>query len=140
VVAASGAGLDEPDRTERSILVVDDIEANRIALEAVLEPLGHRVVHASSGRDALKCVLAEDFALILLDVMMPGMDGFETASLIRQRERSRKIPIMFVSAISREQTDQLKGYAHGAVDYIVNPFNPDIVRAKVAVLVELFQP
>jgi CheY-like chemotaxis protein len=140
VVAASGAGLDEPDRTERSILVVDDIEANRIALEAVLEPLGHRVVHASSGRDALKCVLAEDFALILLDVMMPGMDGFETASLIRQRERSRKIPIMFVSAISREQTDQLKGYAHGAVDYIVKPFNPDIVRAKVAVLVELFQP
>jgi CheY-like chemotaxis protein len=124
--------------TSRSILVVDDVAANRIALDAVLEPLGHRVVQAASGPEALKCLLEEDFALILLDVMMPGMDGFETAALIRQRERSRRIPIVFVSAISREQVHQLKGYAHGAVDYIVKPFDPDILRAKVSVLVDLF--
>jgi PAS domain S-box-containing protein len=119
------------------ILVVDDHEGNLLAVEVVLAPLGHRIVRASSGRQALRFLLEEDFAVILLDVMMPELDGFETARLIRSRERSRTTPIIFLSAVSISHRDIVRGYAEGAVDYLVKPFDPDVLRAKVDIFVEL---
>ncbi len=120
-----------------SILLVDDQPANLLALDAMLQPLGQRLVQASSGREALKHLLAEDFAVILLDVKMPSMDGFETAALIRERERSRHTPIIFLTAADRTQTSAMRGYAVGAVDYLIKPIVPEFVRSKVAVFVEL---
>ncbi len=120
-----------------SILLVDDQPANLLALEAMLQPLGQRLVQAASGREALKHLLAEDFAVILLDVKMPSMDGFETAALIRERERSRHTPIIFLTAADRTQTSAMRGYAVGAVDYLIKPIVPEFVRSKVAVFVEL---
>ncbi|KFE62516.1 response regulator EpsF [Hyalangium minutum] len=121
-----------------SILLVDDHPSNLIALEAILEPLGQRLVRASSGREALRHLLREDFAVILLDVQMPDLSGFETARLVRQRQRSRYTPIIFLTAHSREESDLVHGYEHGAVDYVVKPFNPDVLRWKVEVFVSLF--
>lgn len=121
-----------------SILLVDDHSSNLLALEAILEPLGQRLVRASSGQEALRYLLREDFAVILLDVQMPGMDGFETARLIRQRQRSRYTPIIFLTAHSREETDLIHGYEHGASDYVVKPFNPDVLRWKVEAFVALY--
>jgi PAS domain S-box-containing protein len=121
-----------------SILMVDDHPSNLLALEAILEPLGQRLVKASSGPEALRHLLKEDFAVILLDVQMPEMSGFETARLIRQRQRSRYTPIIFLTAHSREESDLLHGYEHGAVDYVVKPFNPDVLRWKVEVFVTLY--
>lgn len=128
-----------PDAPTASVLLVDDHEPNLLALEAVLEPLRARLVRASSGTEALGRLLREDFAAIVLDVQMPGLDGFETAQLIRQRDRSRETPILFVTAIHRGELHQAKGYAHGAVDYLTKPFNPDVLRAKVAALAGLWQ-
>jgi response regulator RpfG family c-di-GMP phosphodiesterase len=122
-----------------NILLVDDNPANLVALEAVLEDLGENLVKASSGEEALKHVLVEEFAVILLDVQMPGMDGFETAALIREREKTRSIPIIFVTAVGKSETHVSKGYSLGAVDYIFKPIIPEIVRAKVAAFVELFK-
>jgi PAS domain S-box-containing protein len=121
-----------------SVLLVDDHPSNLLALEAILEPLGQRLVRASSGREALRHLLREDFAVILLDVQMPGMDGLETARLIRQRQRSRYTPIIFLTAHSREEADLLHGYEHGATDYVVKPFNPDVLRWKVEAFVALY--
>ncbi len=121
------------------ILIVDDFEPNLVALEAVLAPLGHRLVRAASGEGALEQLLEQDFALILLDVMMPTLDGYETAAMIRQRERSRNTPIIFVSAINRSHNDLMRGYAQGAVDYILKPYDPDILRAKVDVFVQFYR-
>ena len=120
-----------------SILLVDDHPSNLLALEAILEPLGQRLVRANSGREALRHLLTEDFAVVLLDVRMPELDGFETARLIRQRQRSRYTPIIFLTAYSRDEADQVHGYEHGAVDYVVKPFNPDVLRWKVEVFVTL---
>jgi len=128
-----------PPAPTASVLLVDDHPPNLFALEAVLEPLGARLVRASSGTEALECLLREDFAVIVLDVQMPGLDGFETAALIRQRERTREVPILFVTAIHRDEAHEARGYAHGAVDYLAKPFNPDVLRAKVAALVALWQ-
>ena len=126
--------------TERAnILLVDDRRENLLALEAILEPLGHHLVSTTSGDDALKELLREDFACILLDVQMPGMDGFETARLIKQRERSQQIPIIFVTAISKDEQHVFRGYSAGAVDYIMKPIEPDILRSKVGVFVELWE-
>jgi len=122
-----------------NILLVDDRPENLIALEATLEPLGQRLVKAHSGREALRQVLIEDFALILLDVQMPGMDGFETAALIKERERSRSIPIIFVTAISRSEKHVFKGYEAGAVDFLPKPIDEDILKSKVTVFVELYK-
>ena len=122
-----------------SILLVDDRRENLLALETVLEPLAHHLVSVTSGEDALKELLREDFACILLDVQMPGLDGFETARLIKQRERSQHIPIVFVTAISKDEQHVFRGYSAGAVDYILKPIEPDILRAKVAVFVELWE-
>ena len=124
-----------PDHPE-TILIVDDREANLLALEAVLEPLGERLVKAHSGREALRFLLQEDCALILLDVQMPDLDGFETAALIRQRERTRHTPIIFVTAVRREEEEIVKGYANGAVDYVVKPFAPETMIAKVRFFLE----
>ncbi len=121
-----------------SILVVDDREANLLALEAILDSLHVNIVRASSGEEALKHLLKHDFALILLDVQMPIMDGFETAEAIKSHPRTAEIPIIFVTAISREVEHIFKGYQRGAVDYILKPFDPYILKAKVAVFVELF--
>jgi PAS domain S-box-containing protein len=121
------------------ILIVDDHDANLLALEVVLGPLGHPLVRATSGKEALRQVLDREFAVILLDVAMPDLDGFETATLIRNRERSRGIPIIFISARVNRPSDVLQGYTHGAVDYLVKPFDPDILKAKVDVFVELYR-
>jgi PAS domain S-box-containing protein len=120
----------------RIILVVDDYAPNLVALEAALEPLDHRVVKASSGDEALKFLLSERCALILLDVNMPGRDGFETAHMIRERPRMRDIPILFVTAASRQDGPQLAAQ-HGAADYIVRPIEPDVLRTKVRAILEL---
>ena len=118
-----------------SILLVDDVESNLVALEAVLAPLGHRLVRAASGEQALLCLLQDEFALILMDGQMPGLDGFQTAALIKQRERTRDIPLMFVSAIYKDLGYATRGYAIGAVDYIVKPFEPELMRAKVTSII-----
>jgi signal transduction histidine kinase len=120
-----------------NILLVDDQPANLIAMEAMLEGLGQNLIKAESGLEALKWLLTHEFAVILLDVKMPGMDGFETAALIRQRDKSRHTPIIFLTANDASQTQAVRGYAVGAVDYMVKPVVPEFVRSKVAVFVEL---
>ena len=120
------------------ILVVDDRDENLMALEAVLDDPGYRLVRARSGREALKEVLEQDFALILLDVVMPGVDGYETATLIRERPRSRQTPIIFLTANDFGVNYVFRGYTVGAVDYLVKPVPADVLRSKVAVFVELF--
>ena len=125
------------DRPPAAILLVDDYEPNLFALEVVLAPLGHRLVRAASGATALKRLFDEDFALILLDVRMPDLDGLQTASLIRTREPDCDTPIIFLSAAGRTHTDLMQGYALGAFDYLVKPYDPDILRAKVEVFVAL---
>src|SRR5580658_3790701 len=119
------------------ILLVDDQADNLLSAGAVLECLGQEVVKAESGREALRHLLDEDFAVIVLDVMMPEMDGFETAALIRQRDRSRHTPIIFLTALGRSEEHIKQGYTLGAVDYLSKPFVPDILRTKVSVFVEL---
>ena len=121
-----------------NILVVDDRDENLVAVEAVLNDPGYRLVRAKSGRDALKEVLDQDFALILLDVVMPGVDGYETATLIRERPRSRQTPIIFLTANDWGAQHVFRGYTVGAVDYLVKPVPADVLRSKVAVFVELF--
>jgi signal transduction histidine kinase len=122
------------------ILLVDDREDNLLSMETVLEPDGYRVVKASSGRQVLKILLSDlDFALILMDVQMPNLNGFETASLIYERERLRHIPIIFITANSFGEENVFKGYRAGAVDYIYKPVNPDLLKAKVAVFVDLYR-
>ncbi len=128
---------DRPTDDRVNILLVDDQPANLVALEAMLEDLGQNLVRAESGREALKRLLSDDFAVILLDVKMPEMDGFETAELIRQRDRSRHTPILFLTAADTSQTQAVRGYAVGAVDYLIKPVVPEFVRSKVAVFVEL---
>jgi two-component system, sensor histidine kinase and response regulator len=122
-----------------NILVVDDDSTKRFALKAILAPLGENVVEASSGADALRQLLRHEFAVVLLDVRMPLMDGFETAQLIRQRPRSELTPIIFVTALDQAETDMGRGYDLGAVDFVFAPVVPAILRAKVAVFVELYR-
>ena len=122
------------------ILLVDDREDNLLSMETVLEPDGYRIVKATSGRQVLKILLSDfDFALILMDVQMPNLNGFETASLIYERERLRHIPIIFITANNFGDENVFKGYRAGAVDYIYKPVNPDLLRAKVAVFVDLYR-
>ena len=126
-------------RKRVNILVVDDRDENLMALEAVLSDPSYRLVRARSGREALKEVLDQDFALILLDVVMPGVDGYETATLIRERPRSRQTPIIFLTANDFGVNYVFRGYTVGAVDYLVKPVPADVLRSKVAVFVELFR-
>ena len=122
-----------------SILIVDDDSTKRFALKTILAPLGEEIVEASSGADALRQLLRQEFAVLLLDVRMPMMDGFETAQLIRQRPRSELTPIIFVTALDQAETDMGRGYDLGAVDFVFAPVVPAILRAKVAVFVELYR-
>jgi len=126
-----------PDADRVNVLLVDDQPANLVALEAMLQGLGQNLVQAGSGREALKWLLTHDAAVVLLDVKMPDMDGFETATLIRQRDKSRHTPIIFLTAADRSHTEAVRGYAVGAVDYLVKPVVPEFVRSKVAVFVDL---
>ena len=121
------------------ILVVDDCPENVTALSETLNDPNYEIITALSGEQALKEVLCAEFAVILLDIQMPGLDGFETASLIRKRRKSRSIPIIFVTAINKEDRYVYKGYALGAVDYLFKPFDIDILRSKVAVFADLFR-
>lgn len=120
-----------------NILLVDDQSENLLALEAVLAPLGQRLVSATSGREALKHLLTEEFALVLLDVQMPDLDGFETATDIKRREKTRDLPIIFLTAIDKERRHVFRGYTAGAVDYVFKPVDPEILRSKVKVFVDL---
>ena len=125
---------------QEKILLVDDREDNILSLEAILDVDGYKLVHAFSGREALKVLLHEtDFALILMDVKMPGLDGFETASMIYQREKLQNIPIIFITAIDSGDENVYNGYKAGAVDFIHKPINPELLRAKVSVFVELYR-
>jgi signal transduction histidine kinase len=128
---------DETQLEQVDILLVDDQAAGLLSLEATLEPLGQRLHRALSGREALRRLLDRDFALILLDVVMPGLDGFETARLIRERERSSRTPIIFLTALSEGAVPRLRAYSMGAVDYLVKPFEPEVLRSKVSVFVDL---
>ena len=122
-----------------NILMVDDSATNLLALESILQAPDRNLVSASSGDDALRYLLNNDVAVILLDVYMPGIDGLDTAELIRGRDKSRNIPIIFLTADSTGGRHLSRGYSLGAVDYIVKPIEPDILRSKVAVFVELFK-
>src|SRR4051794_29187134 len=122
-----------------NILIVDDSPTNLLALETVLQGPDRNLVRAESGDDALRFLLDNEAAVILLDVFMPGIDGLDTAALIRSREKSRNTPIIFLTADSTGGRHLSRGYSLGAVDYIVKPIEPDVLRSKVAVFVELFK-
>jgi light-regulated signal transduction histidine kinase (bacteriophytochrome) len=122
------------------ILIVDDREDNLLSIETILEPDGYTLIKANSGRQALKILLQEyDFAMIMMDVKMPNLNGFETASLIYEREKLKHIPIIFITANNYGDENMYKGYKAGAVDYIYKPINPDVLRAKVSVLIDLYK-
>jgi CheY-like chemotaxis protein len=120
------------------VLAVDDRRENLVALAAILEGMPIELVSVTSGEDALKRLLSEDYAVILLDAHMPGMDGFETAGHVKQRERTRHIPILFLTAVDYDPHLAFRGYQAGAVDYITKPFDPWVLRSKVAVFVDLW--
>jgi CheY-like chemotaxis protein len=125
--------------TEKAkILLVDDRAENLVALEAILGSLNQELVTARSGDAALKALLSDEFAVILLDVLMPGMDGFETAAQIKQRPKTRDVPIIFLTAMNAEPDYAFRSYSTGAVDYIAKPFDPWVLRAKVSVFVDLY--
>src|SRR5437588_4184929 len=119
------------------ILIVDDQEENLVALEAALAPLGHRIVRACSGAQALKQLLCDEFALMLIDVEMPDLDGFETVATVKRRARTSELPIIFITAISTDREDISRGYRAGAVDYVLKPIDAEILRSKVGVFVDL---
>jgi PAS domain S-box-containing protein len=125
--------------TEASLLIVDDKPKNLVALAGMLEGLGDRIHQATSAADALRCLLRHDVALVLLDVQMPDMDWYEIAALIRQRERSRHTPIIFITALDRDDREISRGYALGAVDYVFKPIDPVVLRAKALVFIDLFK-
>jgi CheY-like chemotaxis protein len=124
-----------PQLPRPRILMVDDRADSLLALEAVLGPLGYELVGARSGAEALEKLLLSEFAAIILDVQMPEMDGIEVARLVRQRERTRHVPIVFLTAISGEPKPLLAGYEAGAIDYLYKPYDPTVLRAKISVLV-----
>src|SRR5438876_11564511 len=128
----------EKDRPDAKILVVDDREDKLLALHAILQELGAATFTARSGEEALKLVLEHDFAVVLLDVNMPGLDGLETAALIRQRRKSAHTPIIFITAFA-DEIHAARGYSLGAVDYILSPIVPDVLRTKVKVFVDLYR-
>jgi signal transduction histidine kinase len=124
--------------TTANVLLVDDNPANLLALEAVLEPLHCNLVRATSGEDALKQLLDHEFALLLVDVMMPGLNGFQTTDLIRSRQATRDVPIIFLTGMGFDPNAVSQAYARKAVDYLVKPFDPDALRSKVAVFIDLY--
>jgi PAS domain S-box-containing protein len=139
VLIGGGAQVLEADAPPARILLVDDHPPNLIALDAILDPLGQELLHAHSGEEALRHLLESDFALILMDVQMPGLDGIETAKLIKERPRNKHVPIIFLTAIHKDPSYIFRGYQEGAVDYLLKPFDPEILRAKVSVFVDLWR-
>lgn len=135
--SGDAAPLDEGPSTTGDILVVDDDPKNLLAIEVALGEIDARLIKAQSGEQALRLLLERDFALILLDVQMPNMDGFDAARIIRSRAKTRHVPIIFVTAFSHNDTDIKRGYALGAVDYLFKPIVPEVLRAKVQVFIEL---
>ncbi|MEH7117659.1 PAS domain S-box protein [Neobacillus vireti] len=131
--------INKPDTDIINILMVDDLKENLVALEAVLSSPSYHLVTARSGEEALKCILKQDFAVILLDVQMPGLNGFETAKLIKSRKKSKNIPIIFITAISQDMEHVLQGYSVGAIDYIFKPFNPETLKQKVEQFVKIYK-
>ena len=126
-------------RSPANVLLVDDRLDNLQALEEVLAPLDYNLVRATSGEEALKHLLKNEFALVLLDVQMPNVDGFETAAHMRELEKTRDVPIIFLTAISKDMDHRMRGFSLGAFDYVFKPFEPEILRSKVAVLVEFHE-
>jgi len=131
--------LDMTDQIVANILLVDDHPPNLLALQAILRPLGQRLINASSGSEALQLLAREEVAVVLLDVRMPGLDGFRTADLIRNELTNAAVPIIFLTAADTDPADILRGYERGAVDFLMKPFEPGILRSKVAVFVELYK-
>lgn len=129
--------MGQPNQPTVNILMVDDVAANLLSLEAILEPLGQRLVRAQSGTEALRHLLHDDFAVILLDVRMPDMNGFEAAAMIRSRPRSRSTPIIFLTGTEKSDDAMFEGYSAGAVDYLMKPAAPAVLRSKVEVFIEL---
>src|SRR6476619_2263648 len=129
---------DAPPEPRARVLVVDDDEHNLLAIRTVIEDLAEVEV-AASGEEALRHLLKGEFAVILLDVFMPGMDGYETAQIIRERDQTKRIPIVFLSAVNKEKEHLMRGYAMGAVDYVFKPVEPVVLRSKVAVFVDLYE-
>lgn len=127
----------KPARSAR-VLLVDDRQENLLALEAIMQGMPVTTIAVNSGEEALKKLLREDFAVILLDAQMPGMDGFETARHIKQRERTRHTPIIFLTAADRDSHLAMRGYSVGAVDYISKPFDPWMLRTKIGVFIDLW--
>src|SRR5260370_2068519 len=129
----AGAGM------KAAILLVDDRPANLLALEAILDPLDQHLVRAASGEEALQKIEGEEFGVLRMDVRMPGMDGLRTAEVISQRESGGRVPIIFLTAVPIGNADVASGYARGAVDFLLKPFDPEILRSKVSVFVDLHQ-
>jgi CheY-like chemotaxis protein len=121
------------------VLMVDDMEDNLVALSAILRPLGLELVRARSGEEAMKALLRDEFAVVLLDVLMPGMDGFETATHIKRLDQTRNVPIIFLTAADSAPAYAFRGYSVGAVDYLMKPFDPWVLRSKVEVFVDLYR-
>ena len=138
-VAAGEGRAGHVDAAPSSILIVDDRPENLIALEAALAPIEQNVIRAGSGEEALRVLLKHEIAVIILDVQMPGLDGFETAAYIKQLDRTKHIPIIFLTAINKEAQHVFRGYSAGAVDYLFKPFDPTMLRSKVAVFIDLHQ-
>ena len=132
------AASEEPGASNASVLIVDDDPKSLLAMEALLEDLGSAVVLANSGEDALRQVLDRDFAVILLDARMPGLDGFATAKLIRKRDRSRHTPIIFLTGAYEDARSMFRGYEAGGVDYIIKPPIPEVLKSKIGVFVDLY--
>src|ERR1044072_6813598 len=134
--ADSNATEKEPAEEKVSILIVDDRQDKMLSYEAILSDLKEKIVCARSGKEAVRCPLKQEFAVVLLDVNMPVMDGFETAMMIRQRPRSETTPIIFISAVNDTENHVSRGYSIGAVDYMLTPVVPEILRAKIAVFLK----
>ncbi|MEU1200350.1 response regulator [Streptomyces sp. NPDC005813] len=122
-----------------NILIVDDIEENLIALEALLGPLGQKLVRAHSGEEALKAMLREDFAVVLLDVLMPGMDGFETAANIKRLDQTKDVPVILLTGAEVEADYAYRGYSIGVADFLTKPFDPWLLRTKVSIFLDLYR-
>jgi CheY-like chemotaxis protein len=131
------AGVVSEAERSSAVLVVDDDAAKRLAVQAMLAPLGHTVIEVDSGRAALRAVLGQSFAVILMDVRMPTMDGYETAALMRARSQSAHTPIIFLTAFRRDETESAGAYASGAVDFLYAPIHPEALRAKVSAFLDL---
>ncbi len=133
-VADSGIARDKV-----KILIVDDLEENLLSLEAILGSLGQTLVRARSGEEAMRLALRHEFAAILLDVIMPGLDGFETATMLKRHDKTRDVPIIFLTAAEDSRDSTFRGYAAGAADYITKPFDPWMLRAKLLVFIDLYR-